>query len=94
MAPDASFTPSQPAPASLASADSASAYHQSAAKLQKNPLERTWRGNKAGTLRLQSVPDFGEDLLAKRQWIKVSAPREGGAGGRGAGQIGRLRGRG
>jgi len=49
------------------------AYHQSVDKLQKNPLERTWRGNKEGTLKLESVPDFGENLLAKRQWIKVSA---------------------
>ncbi|KAK4704378.1 hypothetical protein P7C70_g1836, partial [Phenoliferia sp. Uapishka_3] len=59
-APAASLKPTPVAPT----------FHQTTESLAKNPLERTWRGNKEGTLRLKSVPDFGEDLLAKRQWIK------------------------
>lgn len=38
----------------------------------KNPLQRTWRGNRAGTVRYEGYPDFGEDKYAHRQYIKVS----------------------
>lgn len=38
----------------------------------KNPLERTWRGNRAGTVRYNGYPDFGNDTYAHRQYIKVS----------------------
>ena len=37
----------------------------------KNPLERTWRGNKKGTVRYQGYPDFKNDKYAERQWVKV-----------------------
>jgi hypothetical protein len=47
---------------------------QSIKKLAEDPLSRTWRGDKAGTLRLsQNVPVFGdnmEELHRKRQWVK------------------------
>lgn len=48
---------------------------QSAAKLSKNPLERTWRGNREGTLSINAYPDFmdatdTEGLLKKREWVK------------------------
>ena len=48
--------------------------HQSIEQLdpQKTPLERTWRGNKAGTIRYQGYPDFKGDKYAERQWVKVS----------------------
>ncbi|CAD6579326.1 MAG: hypothetical protein CYPHOPRED_000852 [Cyphobasidiales sp. Tagirdzhanova-0007] len=36
----------------------------------KNPLERTWRGNKKGTVRYQGYPDFKNDKYAERQWVK------------------------
>ncbi|GAA6005353.1 hypothetical protein JCM10207_002948 [Rhodosporidiobolus poonsookiae] len=39
-------------------------------KLAKNPIDRIWRGNKEGSIRLNTIPDFGNDLLAKRQWVK------------------------
>ncbi|ORY21037.1 class II aldolase/adducin N-terminal [Naematelia encephala] len=50
-------------------------FHQSTDKLSKNPLERTWRGNKEGTLKIEAYPAFHdatdeEGLLKKRQWIK------------------------
>ena len=50
-------------------------FHQSTDKLSKNPLERTWRGNREGTLKIDAYPDFvdatDEDgLLKKRRWIK------------------------
>ena len=38
----------------------------------KNPLERTWRGNAAGTVRYPGYPDFGDDKYAARQYVKVS----------------------
>lgn len=44
---------------------------QNVDSLAKNPLERTWRGNKEGTVKLQFVPDFGGDKYAERQWVKV-----------------------
>ncbi|WVQ67979.1 uncharacterized protein L199_006184 [Kwoniella botswanensis] len=50
-------------------------FHQTTSDLSKNPLERTWRGNKEGTLRIQGYPEFmyaedEEGLLKKRQWVK------------------------
>ncbi|GAA5973031.1 hypothetical protein JCM11641_000371 [Rhodosporidiobolus odoratus] len=45
-------------------------FEQSVDNLAENPLDRVWRGNKEGTIRLEGVPDFGEDVYAKRQWIK------------------------
>jgi hypothetical protein len=51
--------------------------HQSVANLSQNPLERTYRGNKAGTLHLQGFPSCAyatdtdeKGLLEKREWIK------------------------
>ncbi len=52
-----------------------SVFHQSTDKLSKNPLHRTWRGDKEGTLKIEAYPEFHnatdeEGLLKKRQWIK------------------------
>jgi hypothetical protein len=49
--------------------------HQTTADLSKNPLERTWRGNREGTLKIDAYPDFmhatdEEGLLKKRKWVK------------------------
>ena len=46
-------------------------FKQNVDDLAKNPLERTWRSNKEGTVRLQSVPDFKGDKYAEREWVKV-----------------------
>ena len=50
-------------------------FHQSTAKLSKNPLERTWRGNREGTLSIDGYPSFmyaqdDEGLMKKREWVK------------------------
>ncbi|GAA5971378.1 hypothetical protein JCM11641_008329 [Rhodosporidiobolus odoratus] len=45
-------------------------FKQSVDGLSSDPLARTWRGNKEGTIQLHTVPDFGGDLSAKRQWVK------------------------
>ncbi|PAV19523.1 hypothetical protein PNOK_0445700 [Pyrrhoderma noxium] len=44
---------------------------QNVDELAKNPLERTWRSNKEGTVRLQSIPDFKGDKYAEREWAKA-----------------------
>ncbi|KAF8507569.1 class II aldolase/adducin N-terminal [Hysterangium stoloniferum] len=44
--------------------------HQALENLPQNPLERVWRGNKSGTVRLDDIPDFKGDKYAERQWIK------------------------
>ncbi|KAM0790350.1 hypothetical protein ACM66B_003234 [Microbotryomycetes sp. NB124-2] len=50
---------------------SAAASKQSLGNLSSRPIERVYRGNEQGSIKLQvSVPEFGQDLLAKRQWIK------------------------
>ncbi|BGP13120.1 hypothetical protein JCM10213_000877 [Rhodosporidiobolus nylandii] len=39
--------------------------------LAANPIDRVWRGNAEGTIDLYcKVPDFGQDLYAKRKWVK------------------------
>ncbi|GAA6041704.1 hypothetical protein JCM8097_003091 [Rhodosporidiobolus ruineniae] len=43
---------------------------QNVAGLAENPLDRVWRGNKEGTVKLAGIPDFGGDLYAKRQYVK------------------------
>lgn len=43
---------------------------QTTAHLPNSPFERVWRGNKQGTLRLPTIPDFQGDKYAERQWIK------------------------
>ena len=53
----------------------AAIFHQSTDKLSKNPLERTWRGNKDDTLKIEAYPSYynatdEEGLLSKRQWIR------------------------
>ncbi|GAA6041706.1 hypothetical protein JCM8097_003092 [Rhodosporidiobolus ruineniae] len=40
------------------------------AQLADDPLERIYRGDKEGKVTLAGIPDFGDDLLAKRQWVK------------------------
>ncbi|GAA5979014.1 hypothetical protein JCM5350_004206 [Sporobolomyces pararoseus] len=44
---------------------------QSLANLDDDPLSRTYRSNKEGTIKLSTrYPDFGGDKFAERQWIK------------------------
>lgn len=46
---------------------------QSLDNLVDDPLARTYRSNREGTIKLSTrYPDFGDDKYAKRQWIKVS----------------------
>lgn len=54
-----------------ASVDPDSDFKQNVGGLAQNPLERTWRSNKEGTVRVQSVPDFKGDKYAEREWVKV-----------------------
>jgi hypothetical protein len=44
---------------------------QQVENLEENPLERTWRGDKEGKIRLQGVPDFKGDKYTEREWVKV-----------------------
>ncbi|KAK4689326.1 hypothetical protein P7C73_g787, partial [Tremellales sp. Uapishka_1] len=58
----------------VSSADHGS-FHQTTTKLSKNPLERTWRGDREGTLHIEAYPSFmnatdEEGLLKKRHWVK------------------------
>jgi hypothetical protein len=51
------------------------AFHQTTSDLSKNPLERTWRGDKEGALKIEAYPSFMHatdpaGLLEKRQWVK------------------------
>ena len=60
--------------------------HQTTAGLSKNPLERTWRGNKENNLRIDAYPEFmnatdDEGLLKKRVWVKVATGLSSGSGG-------------
>ncbi|KAL8279549.1 hypothetical protein RQP46_008111 [Phenoliferia psychrophenolica] len=46
--------------------------HQTLEGLSDDPLDRTWRGNKAGTIKLSTkCPDFKGDLYAEREWVKA-----------------------
>ena len=63
------------APIAINDVNEPQAFHQSVSDLSKNPLERTWRGNKANTLRINGYPDFKdatdeESLLKKRRWVQ------------------------
>jgi hypothetical protein len=63
------------APIAVHDAHEPQAFHQSVSDLSKNPLERTWRGNKANTLRINAYPDYKdatdeEGLLKKRRWVQ------------------------
>ncbi|KAK0203781.1 arad-like aldolase/epimerase [Desarmillaria ectypa] len=44
-------------------------FHQSLDGLADNPLRRTWRGNKQGTIELGTVPTF-DNPYEEREWIK------------------------
>ncbi|KAF5374972.1 hypothetical protein D9758_000234 [Tetrapyrgos nigripes] len=44
-------------------------YHQTLNGLAENPLRRTWRGNKQGTIELATVPKF-DSPYEEREWIK------------------------
>jgi len=71
MAPIAINDPITPVPVKAAP----EVFHQSTSDLSKNPLERTWRGNKEGTLRIDGYPSFMHStdeasLLQKRQWVR------------------------
>jgi hypothetical protein len=37
----------------------------------EHPFNKVWRGDKQGTVRLESIPKF-DDPYAEREWIKVS----------------------
>ncbi|KAF8518472.1 class II aldolase/adducin N-terminal [Gautieria morchelliformis] len=67
MAPVA--TPVQ-TPAQQAIPEDLKKSRQSTANLSKTALDRVWRGNKEGTVRLHGRPDFKGDKYAERQWIK------------------------
>lgn len=63
------------APIAIHDVNEPQVFHQSVSDLSKNPLERTWRGNKANTLRINGYPDFKdatdeESLLKKRRWVQ------------------------
>ncbi|KAE9390640.1 arad-like aldolase/epimerase [Gymnopus androsaceus JB14] len=45
------------------------AFHQSLEGLDENPLRRTWRGNKQGTIELSTVPQF-DNPYEEREWVK------------------------
>jgi hypothetical protein len=45
--------------------------HQSLDSLASNPLRRTWRGDKEGSVELKVIPQF-QDKYAEREWVKVS----------------------
>lgn len=65
MAPIATSVPEQTSPEDLKQK-----VHQSLANLPKTALDRVWRGNREGTVRLHGRPDFQGDKYAERQWIK------------------------
>ena len=49
---------------------------QNVKNLKKDPIDRTWRGNKAGTITMdQRIPKF-EDPYEEREWIKVCSASE------------------
>ncbi len=50
-------------------------FKQTEAGLAKKGFDRVWRGNKAGTIRATTYPDFyyktdEASLLQKREWVK------------------------
>ncbi|BGP45128.1 hypothetical protein JCM10450v2_000945 [Rhodotorula kratochvilovae] len=47
----------------------AQTFKQDLSNLPKNPLERTYRGNKAGTIHMEGIPQF-DDPYKKREWVK------------------------
>ncbi|KAK0459010.1 arad-like aldolase/epimerase [Desarmillaria tabescens] len=53
----------------LPTAPSNSVFRQSLDGLADNPLRRTWRGNKQGTIELGTVPTF-DNPYEEREWIK------------------------
>lgn len=57
-------------PAPVAAPPSAAHFKQDLSSLAKNPLERTYRGNKAGTIHMEGIPQF-DDPYKKREWVKV-----------------------
>lgn len=82
MAPVAIETPSQATAAAPAVAPHllkankphAPEFKQSVAGLSENPLQRTYRGNKEGTIHLEGIPKIS-DPYEKREWVKVSLDR-------------------
>lgn len=82
MAPVAIETPSQATAAAAAVAPHllkankphAPEFKQSVAGLSENPLQRTYRGNKEGTIHLEGIPKIS-DPYEKREWVKVSLGR-------------------
>jgi hypothetical protein len=78
MAPSADVLPPTPAPAQNEPqtlkghiSTKVETVKQSLDTLDKDPLQRIWRGDEEGKIKLEVLPDFGEGKLAKRQWIKV-----------------------
>lgn len=65
----------QPVPSHVPSKTTQPIFHQTTSDLPKNPLERTWRGDKEGKLRIEAYPSFMNatdeaGLLEKRQWVR------------------------
>lgn len=57
-------------PAPVAAPPPAAHFKQDLSSLAKNPLERTYRGNEAGTIHMEGIPQF-DDPYKKREWVKV-----------------------
>lgn len=76
IASDTIHAPAQPtAVESLKAAAKAGQSHQSLEGLSDDPLDRTWRGNKEGTIKLLAKCPKFTDVYAEREWVKVSARR-------------------
>ncbi|GAA5830590.1 hypothetical protein JCM11251_002524 [Rhodosporidiobolus azoricus] len=70
MAPVAIDPVPVPAAVEKAPLKPAATFKQSTNGLDSDPLARTWRGDKAGKVKLEVLPDFKGDMYAKRQWVK------------------------
>ncbi|GAA5849668.1 hypothetical protein JCM9279_001973 [Rhodotorula babjevae] len=64
------MTPALLDPAPVAAPPTPAAhFKQDLSGLAKNPLERVYRGNKAGTVHMEGIPQFS-DPYKKREWVK------------------------
>ncbi|GAA5856398.1 hypothetical protein JCM8547_008726 [Rhodosporidiobolus lusitaniae] len=45
-------------------------FKQTTEGLDENPLNRIWRGDEEGKIKVEVVPNFKGDLYAQRQWVK------------------------
>ncbi|GAA6059169.1 hypothetical protein JCM10212_005514 [Sporobolomyces blumeae] len=69
--PDSSHSTTQGAPLVEKPSQGPTPVKQSLDGLADDPVERIFRGRKDGSIQLSTrLPDFGDDLYAKRQWVK------------------------